>query len=159
MLPEDRRLQVTIGDGIDYVRQSRTQYDLVFLDMFDQQGMIPEANNLAFFRACRDRLTPRGVCSANLWNIQHRLFRGYTQVMRQAFPNSLLRMPLGRRANELYFGFTEAYPRRELFHLAPQAQRLIQRFDLEYDLYLRLLQRFNTPFYQRFWYWLRGMGI
>ncbi|HSN24433.1 MAG TPA: spermine synthase, partial [Methylomicrobium sp.] len=80
-LPLDRRLKVIIGDGGLYVRSRletlRGYFSLLFVDIFDHDGMSPSLSNIAFFDACRALLNDDGMLIVNLWGTDKELFASY----------------------------------------------------------------------------------
>jgi spermidine synthase len=60
-------LQTVCGDGATFLRSTPPQsYDLILVDAFDETGEPEGLSNTAFYRSCRDALTPEGVLVVNL---------------------------------------------------------------------------------------------
>ena len=66
-IPQDPRLHVAIADGRTWLEQSTAAYDLIFLDVFLDNGYSPyRMATVEFFELCRDRLSPGGVVALNV---------------------------------------------------------------------------------------------
>ncbi|MBB5507340.1 spermine/spermidine synthase domain-containing protein [Paraburkholderia atlantica] len=63
---DDARFKVICADGADYLMQDDIRTDVILLDAFVAEGMASRCANLAFFAACRERLTETGVLVINL---------------------------------------------------------------------------------------------
>lgn len=71
-LPEDpMRLNIVIGDGVEYVIGSDKQYDLILVDGFDARGRSGMLNSLPFYQNCCARLSSNGVVAINLLSDVH----------------------------------------------------------------------------------------
>jgi len=88
-LPKDDRLEVVIGDGIDYAaRAAEGSYDVVFLDGCDPVGPSEGLFNVEFYRSCRRLLTPDGVFAAQTASpiLLEDLFLATVRALREVFP-------------------------------------------------------------------------
>src|SRR5690606_38357487 len=58
-IPEDdERLQVTLGDGAEFLRARRGRYDVLLVDGYDQRGIPQALSTQAFYDDCRAALAP-----------------------------------------------------------------------------------------------------
>ncbi|SBV50096.1 spermidine synthase [Xanthomonas bromi] len=67
--PDDARLEVTHGDGADWVTSRAGRYDLLLLDAYDADGIPAALRTPAFYADCRAALTPDGVLAFNLFQV------------------------------------------------------------------------------------------
>ena len=58
---EDPRLRLTIGDGVEFVAESKDLYDLILVDSNDPTGETNILYSEPFYRHCAGRLAPGGV--------------------------------------------------------------------------------------------------
>ena len=66
-LPEDRkRINLVIGDGVEYVRNYNKNFDLILVDGFDENARPGALDTLPFYQMCRTRLSDNGVLAVNL---------------------------------------------------------------------------------------------
>ena len=63
---DDPRLDLRIGDGFAYLRESADSYDLIVLDLTDPGGPSLDLYTPEFYRACAARLAPLGAMTLHL---------------------------------------------------------------------------------------------
>ncbi|RQS71992.1 spermidine synthase [Burkholderia sp. Bp8963] len=62
---DDARFNVICADGADYVTDEGVRTDVILLDAFVADGMAGRCADVAFFAACRERLSGTGVLVIN----------------------------------------------------------------------------------------------
>ncbi|MGU7776091.1 spermidine synthase [Burkholderia sp. MR1-5-21] len=62
---DDARFMVICADGADYVTKAGVRTDVILLDAFVADGMPGRCADIAFFAACRERLSDAGVLVIN----------------------------------------------------------------------------------------------
>ena len=66
-LPEEsQNLRIVIGEGHDFVAGTRSRFDLIIADGYDEKGRTGTLDTVEFYAAAHARLTRRGMMSANL---------------------------------------------------------------------------------------------
>ncbi len=85
---DDRRLELRIGDGFEYIRESDEQYDLIVLDLTDPVGPVEALYTPDFYRACAVRLKPVGAMTLHVASpVAHpERIRACMANLRKAFP-------------------------------------------------------------------------
>jgi spermidine synthase len=85
---DDPRLELRIGDGYEFIRESSEQFDLIVLDLPDPVGPATELYTPAFYRACAARLSPVGAMTLHIASpIAHPVrIRETLTALRAAFP-------------------------------------------------------------------------
>jgi spermidine synthase len=85
---DDRRLELRIGDGFEYIRESDEQYDLIVLDLTDPVGPAEALYTPDFYRACAVRLKPVGAMTLHVASpVAHpERIRACVANLRKAFP-------------------------------------------------------------------------
>ncbi len=63
---DDPRLEIRIGDGFEYVRNTAEKFDLIVLDLTDPDTPAFHLYSEEFFRMCRERLNPGGLLTLHL---------------------------------------------------------------------------------------------
>jgi len=63
---DDPRLQLRIGDGFAYVRETSDRFDLIVLDLTDPGGPSTALYTPDFYRACAARLNPLGAMTLHI---------------------------------------------------------------------------------------------
>jgi spermidine synthase len=62
---DDARFRVICADGADYVREVDVPTDVILLDAYIAEGIAGRCADIAFFAACRERLSETGVLAVN----------------------------------------------------------------------------------------------
>ncbi len=100
-LPEDqKRINLTIGDGAEYVRNSNKKFDLILVDGFDENARPGALDTLPFYQMCRARLSDDGVLAVNLLG-RSRGFSGSLKRICAAFEDRALVLPSCESGNAI----------------------------------------------------------
>jgi spermidine synthase len=100
-LPEDRRrLNIVIGDGVEYVLNSGKKFDLILVDGYDENASSGALDTLPFYQACRARLSKAGIMSVNLLT-SNRRFNGSITRIAEAFDDRVLAFPSCESGNAI----------------------------------------------------------
>jgi spermidine synthase len=66
-LPEESaRLRIEIADGYEFMASSKSRFDFIVVDAFDEDGHAGMLETLPFYLNCRERLTAKGMVAVNL---------------------------------------------------------------------------------------------
>lgn len=107
---EDERFEVVIGDGVAYLQDAPSEWDLILLDGYDAEGRPGALDSEDFYRLCRDRLSDQGMLATNLLG----LARSYGQSVERithAFDNNIAILPACSSGNRVVFaGKTPVQP-------------------------------------------------
>ena len=63
---DDPRLEIRIGDGYEYVKNTEERFDLIVLDLTDPDTPAFHLYSEEFFRLCQQRLKPGGALTLHL---------------------------------------------------------------------------------------------
>ncbi len=100
-LPEDtKRINLIIGDGVEYVAHNDRKFDLILVDGYDPYGSSGELDSLLFYQWCRARLSDEGIMSVNLLTSNGRL-DGSTSRIAEAFDDRVLGFPSCESGNAI----------------------------------------------------------
>jgi spermidine synthase len=85
---DDPRLEVTVGDGLAYLRGTRARYDLVVMDLTDPIGPSAELYSPATFALARSAMAPGAALTLHIGSpFSHpERVRGMLANLRQVFP-------------------------------------------------------------------------
>ncbi len=100
--PEDGRLKVHIGDGVEHVLSSPGPYDCIVVDGFDRNARAGGLDTLPFYRAARSLLTERGLLAVNLFG-RSRSFQASLSRLSDAFEGRALAFPSCDSGNVIAF--------------------------------------------------------
>jgi spermidine synthase len=84
---DDPRLEVTVGDGLEYLRRTAARYDLVSMDLTDPVGPAVELYSPATFALAKAAMAPGGALTLHMGSpISHpQRVRGTLDNLRQVF--------------------------------------------------------------------------
>lgn len=146
-LPLDARLKVIVGDGGEYVRQqaqvSEGEYDVIFLDAFDVDGLAQSIASIAFFDACKALLKPEGIMVVNLWGTETNVYRTCLDWLQDIFADKVLILPVRHRGNIILLAFNQKAGRYDLIDLQHKAKLLEERYRIEFPVFLKDLNKHN----------------
>jgi spermidine synthase len=63
---ESSRLRIEIADGYEFMASSKSRFDFIVVDAFDEDGRAGMLETLPFYLNCRERLTAKGMVAVNL---------------------------------------------------------------------------------------------
>lgn len=102
-LPEDpKRVDIVIGDGVQYVLNSDKKFDLILVDGYDENARSGALDTLPFYQSCRTRLSDTGVMAVNLLT-SNRRFEGSITRIAEAFDDRVLAFPSCESGNAIAF--------------------------------------------------------
>ncbi len=151
-VPEnDPQLKIHIGDGREFIlSEADPQYDLILLDAYDGFGPADAMKGDELFRACKRRLTERGVLVTNLWNRRADNFSHTCRTIKAAFSGNTLRYTLGRQnGNVIVMASKHAFVDLDNASMKQKARELETKTGLNFPALLYELNQQNRPFFAR----------
>ncbi len=107
-LPEDAaRLEVVVGDGVEFVHRTGQRYDLIMVDGFNDHSHPGDLNTFPFYKACREKLTEQGILAVNLIGLSDGVKGGFAFI-ESAFEQRAVRFPRCASGNTIAFAATGA---------------------------------------------------
>ncbi|WP_334042365.1 spermidine synthase [Burkholderia ambifaria] len=106
---DDARFAVICADGADYIGRPDVQADVILHDAFVADGMPGRCTGIAFFDACRARLSETGVLAINFMDDDPALPQHLTQL-REVFDDSYALLPCGDDNNFIAFAWKNGNP-------------------------------------------------
>lgn len=135
-LPDDSRLQITIGCGARYAAKHSDadagRYDLIMVDAYQGEGMASEVASEAFFADCYRLLSSQGLLVINAWHSNALLLATLTRNLVKAFDLRVHFVPVGTSGNLIGFAFPSEFAPQPLRNAERQAQQLRQRYWYDY---------------------------
>ncbi|HEX5364135.1 MAG TPA: fused MFS/spermidine synthase [Gallionella sp.] len=105
-LPEDsRRINLVIGDGVEYVLGTDKKFDLILVDGFNEHAHPGALNTLPFYQACSTRLSDKGIMAVNLLGLSRGSMGGFTHILK-AFDDRALLLPSCASGNTIALAAT-----------------------------------------------------
>lgn len=107
-LPQDHRINIYLNDARDFVSQiNDNRYDMIFVDIYDQNGMSDSAKSKSFIQDCKDSLNMGGVLIMNLWSEPKKEIKKVVKNIFKSFDNRVLLLPVSERSNKIVFGLNQ----------------------------------------------------
>lgn len=105
-LPDDPlRLNIVVGDGVEYMMNSAEVFDLILVDGFNEHAHPGDLNKLPFYQACRARLSEQGLLAVNLIGLCHGVKGGFAYI-EAAFEDRAVMFPKCKSGNTIAFAAT-----------------------------------------------------
>lgn len=99
---DDARLSVEIADGVDFLKADTGSYDYILVDGYDKDAKVGLLDSLPFYQSCRERLSTRGILSANMFG-RSRRYEPSLQRLASAFEGRALAFPSCDSGNVVAF--------------------------------------------------------
>jgi spermidine synthase len=146
-LPRDVRMDVYAGDAGAYLCDTAEQtYELILVDLFSAWGPADLLTDERFFTLCRERLTPTGVVSINLWHSHAYDSTDLIATLREIFGGQILELPVPGKYNYIVMGFRRLSVKPSPRLLRSRARALAAELNIEFPRLLRVLRRYNRNF-------------
>lgn len=130
---EDKLMRAIVGDGRKFIEDSRTAYDLIFLDAYGSDSVPRHLTTQEFLQAVRRTLQPGGVVIGNVWSrYSNPLYDSMVRTYQEVF-DDLYILDVAGAGNKILL----ALPRKEPLsreQLAQLAAQLTQSEAFRYDL-------------------------
>ena len=139
---DDARLDVVVADGADFVPDHPDSQDVLLVDGYGPEGLVPALATPVFFQACRDLLRPGGVAVFNLWGSDPD-YPTHLAELARAFDGHLLQLPAETRVNIVVLAFRPPLPETGFAFLSGRAERLGSDLGLDFDDFLVRMGYFN----------------
>lgn len=99
---DDDRFRVVLADGADFVRDAKTNFDVILVDGFDEKGQSAQLTTREFYEDCYRLLQTKGILVANLDN-EHPLHILFLRRALKAFMNCVVELQVPERSNSILF--------------------------------------------------------
>jgi spermidine synthase len=136
---DDKRLQVILGDGAEFVRRGDWAAEILLIDAFDRGGVAPSLASGDFYAQAFRCLAPHGVLVMNLAGERER-YPAHLIQLREACPGPVLLVPVEADGNVLIFAFAQPARTWTLESVEAAAEELQLELALEFPRFLRRLR-------------------
>jgi spermidine synthase len=143
-LPHDPlRLNVVVGDGVDYVVNSTKTWDLIMVDGFDADARAGALDTIPFYQAVRAHLTDNGIMAVNLLGRSKGFDESVARIS-TAFEGRALAFPSCDSGNTIAFAASGQAVALSLGDLKEQASELKEKTGLNLQPTLTRLEQAQT---------------
>lgn len=142
--PDDARLEVVVGDGVEYLNSPARagRYDVLMIDGYDGESQVAALATSAFYAECARVLSPDGVTVVNLWG-GDREFRACVNRLAEAFDGRVACLPAGRPGNVAALAFRASPGEPAWKVLLDRAAVLESQYGLEFTDFVQGLSSMN----------------
>jgi len=141
-LPRDKRLRVSVCDAYDYLNRDPTPADLIFADLFLNDGVDDLQAQQSFLTVCRMALKPGGLLVANYWLGDTSTSLAMNQTLQAAFNHPPISMTTAE-GNYITFSFDAGLPSIDSKRFLCQAEELGETLDIPLQRHARTLLHQN----------------
>ena len=140
-LPEDaERINIMIGDGVEFVMNKGRRYDLIMVDGFDADARAGMLDSVPFYLNCRTRLSSKGLLVTNLLS-RRKNFRNSVARLKEAFDDRAFAFPSCDSGNAIALASAGESLRLTVEELRQSAATLKQQTGLNLAPALTRLER------------------
>ena len=136
---EDERFTIHTTDGVKFIRETESIYDLVFIDAYSGDGIPQALSGSSFLDAVKARTSAEGVVVLNLFKLKQK-----EQSFIRTFNNRFPQIACIRSSDDLnlvLFGKTTAMPTQA--DLVGMARGFAAGADVSFNIE-RIAERFDT---------------
>jgi len=119
-------LNLQIDDASNYISLEHPPSDLIFTDIYNDQGMIESQLNAGFLASCYQNLSKEGILVLNLWDEGGSHPRAI-QAIRDQFGEHHCMICLIEEGNLIAYAFKSSIPQMNLRRLQPAAKKLAKQ--------------------------------
>ncbi|QRN40765.1 MAG: polyamine aminopropyltransferase [Neisseriaceae bacterium] len=133
-------VDIILDDAFNWLpKQKSDQFDLILVDIFDADGMLPQFVSVDFFDYCLQKLTPQGSVVFNWWQ-GYPYYSKNLQDLRQVFKNEIVTCPATTYGNIAVMGFKRKLPSCSKKVLRAKANHLKQKTNVNFSQLLSLIE-------------------
>ncbi|GAA5175205.1 fused MFS/spermidine synthase [Niveibacterium umoris] len=138
--PDDARLAVLCADAVEYFASTEDRADVVLLDGYDENGIVPAFCDERFYLNIRARLKPAGMLVCNL-AVKGEDSAAHIDLLREVFHERLIVQEVAGDGNRIAFAFNdEGYP-PDWAAVEREARVLSQKLGLDFGGFTQKLAK------------------
>lgn len=142
-LPASKEITIHCGDGYQFLKNCRkSDYDLILVDAFDDQGMAPTIYSDHFFRLCADNISQNGIVSCNTWSSDGKQLRKIKIILEKYF-ESQLSLPVLNRGNIIVISLPDQIPWAKICQKKKELKKISQKFGLNFKEIVKVTKQNN----------------
>ncbi|MCP1659642.1 polyamine aminopropyltransferase [Neisseria perflava] len=140
--PEGNTFEIIEADGAEYIKVLRHSTDVILVDGFDSVQIIDELVGEPFFQDCRNALSSDGIFVTNWWSGDKR-YQLFIERLLKVFEGRVLELPAESHGNVAVMAFQSSPKEQNLDNLKKRAEKLSERYDLNFKRMLADLKANN----------------
>jgi spermidine synthase len=148
-LPRSERLHVHVEDAFEFIQRSPpSHYDIIFVNLFSNEGMPKEVGPKLFFNNCRKSLNSSGILGWNTWYATpDELLVQSVKSLCQIFGKDILMLPAIMSGNNVFIVFPADFPQISEQEFNNQALNLKKQTHLDFPTIVE-----NLNYFKKYWY-------
>lgn len=131
-LPDSDRFRIVVADATDYVSTRSSDTDLLLVDLYENNRILPALQEKAFYQCCFKALSDHGVMAVNLIVNDAAHFKHILWNIRLAFYRMTLCLTVPGHDNLIVLAFKQRPQRTDRAALDDMAQSLATRSDIDF---------------------------
>lgn len=148
-LPVNKKIIIHCRDGYQFLKNcSKSDYDLILVDAFDDQGMAPTIYSDQFFHLCAANLSQNGVVSCNTWSSDGKQLQKIKNILANHFA-SQLSLPVQRRGNIIAIALPGQVPWSKICLKKKELKKTSQHFNLDFKEIVKVARQNNMTLSKR----------
>lgn len=141
---DDKRLQVVMAEGGEYVASHPASADVLMIDGFDGGRQVPSLCSQDFYNRANEALKKKGILVVNLLSRDKGL-PDYLRRIESSFGGHVLTLPAEMHGNLIAFAFKHSPGKWDREGLKERARKLEAEFALPFLNYIKKMHR-GKPF-------------
>lgn len=129
-LPKDHRMQIHIKDDYAYITHTETQYDIIFLDIYQEASLSELQNKPHYFDICKKLLKKDGVLVWNTFAHDLKLINSiFVPQLCTTFGRNILTLSATNQKSSILFAFNsdmKHYPLAKVIEKAQELEKITQ---------------------------------
>lgn len=139
---EGENFEIVEADGAEYIKVFRNSTDVVLVDGFDGEQIIDDLVSEPFFENCLNALSENGIFVTNWWSGDKR-YQKFVERLLKVFDGRVLELPAESHGNIAVMAFQNSPKEQNLDNLKKRAEKLSERYDLDFKRMLADLKANN----------------
>lgn len=139
---EGETFEIVQADGAEYIKVFRHNTDVILVDGFDGEQIIDDLVGEPFFENCRHALSDNGIFVTNWWSGDKR-YQHFIERLLNVFDGRVLELPAESHGNVAVMAFQNSPKEQNLDNLKKRAEKLSERYDLDFKRMLSALKAHN----------------
>ncbi len=154
-LNESDHIAIHCQDGFEFLekRSKKMQYDIIFIDAFDEKGMANKIYSKDFLSFCNRSLSPKGVISINLWSGDAQKLKKVRKAIHKHSKGRIY-IPVNDRENIIALAFTTPVPWKNICRPKKELTAISQRFGIDFSEIVKVAKKHNMKLGHKIASWL-----
>jgi len=143
-LPEESiNFKVIQYDGIVFIKNTKSKYDLVLSDVFESYGLPDAFSSISYFKSCKNILSDQGIFLINLWGSDPKTIL-YIRHLKSVFNHNVVHVKSDKTGNIVVMAFKNKQIELKTDFIRKKIKSLEKKFNLDLMVYFNQLIKNNS---------------